>query len=261
VSSILTESDSYDATVVTPETGDTDYPATVKAGRQSLANRTNFVLKRLQGEGDTESLAETSATASEPALIVPADAIMGGGNLIKDLAQGLASRIKQIKNRAYGGNGSTWNYLVPPVPSFITGSEYELALSGSVVSLFQNDVSGPKIAYFNFAFPLLTPYATITRAFCYVQGISHGGTLPGSQPACTMSYHTNFGTTANQFATGLDAQATAAAYDTAHIFELTVTPLTLGPGVIQMSATFTGEYGVGAAGLRLQGFMLQLTPN
>jgi hypothetical protein len=260
LSAILPESDTYDASVITPETSDTTYPGTVKDGRQALANRTNFLIRRLRGQGDTESLAETDATAAEAAIVVPSDAIMGGGNLLKAAFQAAANRTKYVKNKAYGAAGSTWLVSVPARPSYIQSAAFEVGVTSNVPAVLQTDVSAARVFYVPVDLAMLTPYATITRAWVYLQGVSHGGTLPANMPDIRLYWYGTSGSVANEFASGVDASASAAAYDTAHSVELSVTPLAIGAGLIHMAFKVTGEWGANAAGLKVFAFQLQMTP-
>jgi hypothetical protein len=259
----VTESDVYSPTVIVPQVGDTTYPTTVPQGMGELANRANFLVRRLRGQGSTESLAESSATAAEADLIVPADAIMGGGNLLKALAQGVANRIKYVKSKAHGL--ATYSAFVPPMP-FGTPAGWNFISSTGGVRLQQDDTSTASFAHFSA--PIVTP-GPVTRLVsvrAYVRGGAHAA-LPGTMPTVRVFSRSHSlggfggGDVTELGSVQADTSSSAGNYDVFHYIDWTAPASTFVHNLGDLVILFTGEDATGAETFDLFGFRVFFAPS
>jgi hypothetical protein len=260
VSENVTESDSYDPTVIVPQVGDTTYPAVVPQGMGQLANRANFVIRRLRGQGETESLLESAATASEDTIIVPADSIMGGGNMIKAAFSATANRIKSIKGKAHGS--ADYSLFVSPVPAVTTGWT---VITGTSVRLEQSDTSAVATGTFFVPYTNPGPSTTLVRVRAFVRGTGHLS-LPSVMPKVevfTKSQSTGFfggGDITEIGSDQSDDSPDTTNYNVFHTIDWEAPANTLVTDLGLLTIRFSGEEATGTEDLELHGFRVFFSP-
>lgn len=258
----LDESDAYEANVIVPDVGDTTYVSTVPQGMGNLANRTNFLWNRLVGGGETEDLNEADATAAEPAVIVPADSILPSGNVLKDMAVGLASRIKYVKGRAHGL--ANYSVFVPAIP-FGNPAGWNFTASTGAVSMQQDDTSA--VAFAHFSVPLVTPGPTtrLVTVRAYVRGSSHAS-LPTTMPKLQIYARSHSlggfggGDVAEIGSQSVDTSSSSGNYDVFHYIDWTAPASTFVHNHGELVILFHGEEATGSEDFRLFGFRVFLSP-
>lgn len=256
----VSESDSYDPTVIVPQVGDTTYPAVVPQGMGELANRTNFTIRRLRGQGETESLLESAASASEDTIIVPADSIMGGGNMIKAAFSATANRVKAVKSKAHGL--ADYSLFVSPIPVSSTGWSVVTTTS---VRLEQTDTSAVATAIFFVPYVNPGPATTLVRVRAFVRGTGHAA-LPSVMPKVEVFAKSQSlgdfggGGIAEIGADQSDESADATAYNVFHYIDWEAPANTLVSELGLMTIRFSGEDATGAEDLELHGFRVFFSP-
>ena len=176
----ITESDAYPVTLQTPLSGElASAPGLLNQALQGLANRTNWMRRRLLGTGttpDTIIPAQSSLTPIE----VPSAVDFPGPNVFTRIAQGAADQIYWLRRRVVGA--ADYAHFVPAIWSPLPGHQWTVqtdgtpALGGGRVSFVQ----GVGVGYIYFPL-LLPPVGTISSLWMHSSGYGHSG-LP-SQPA------------------------------------------------------------------------------
>ncbi len=218
MSAPITESDTYTTTIITPQTGETDYPSTITTGLTGLANRLNFWNRRLKLEGATDTRTEANDTDEYSSVIVPDDALIGSTNVFKELATKLGNRTKYLRERVAGA-GSGYSVGVPlcaPVQN--TSNRF----SSNGQAWLQTDVTSAGTLRFHMPLP---DFGKMTALTLTVDGGSAHGALPATMPriALIKIAHIvgNASISETTIATLTDASANVAAYELIHTISIT----------------------------------------
>lgn len=228
----ITESDSYDASVIYPLTGET-YTQTAELGfLQPLANRTNFLDKSLYGLRGYNSVTPSSAWTS---VTSPQSTASGDVPGILTPVQALANRTKYIEDRVLGvGALLTQSIGMTPLNS-PTGWTWSSTAGAGAVVWVQSNVASAVEFWVALSPPINKVGATINRVILSVIGDlagggAHGGVLPTAKVKLALIQQTFANAAFTVVNETTDTSGTAATYEAIHTFATATVSHTLVDG-------------------------------
>lgn len=233
----LTDNDSFDVAVVTPDILDTTYPAVVTQGQQSLANRTKYIQNTLSGASGATDVLNNTNTGVFDALagnvLVPLNA---RSSIIYGLAYSLLSTIRYVRQYMWAGSQGSrvmavpvdptkegdgaGNYQPPGTAIIGGGPFYNTSATASRWWWYQlaTPTAAPELYWH---IPGLPPQGTILTFSLAVKGAgSHAG-LPTTMPTLSLYKQLSGGATSQIGATITDTSANTSQYQTEHFLQAT----------------------------------------
>ena len=250
----ITESDNYPVTLQTPLSGElASAPGLLNQALQGLANRTNWMRRRLLGTGTTPDTVIPANNVFTP-IQLPSAIDFPGPNAFTRIGQAAADQIYWLRRRVLGA--ADFAHFVPAIWTPLPGAQWTVQTDGTP-ALAQGRVSfvqGVGMGYIYFPL-LLPPVGTISSIWMSSSGFGHSAvpTSPARLELVTMG---DGNASPSILAVATDS-ATYPAYDTQHLtFAAVNVPIPLNstfgsPNPATPFLRIIGESSAGAGGYQV----------
>lgn len=260
MSSNVTETDTFSATVPAPAVADTTYPAVVLDALTKVASRCNYLLKSIKWDfGSTDAATFDSETEALLTALPHPQSRLGELNFWTQTAKPLVGTVKYLSNRIVGLSDTQKIVPVGISPINVNDPDWLVAFVGGKAVVSQMDIGGAAVAHFDLPVPLGGFLRNVTVWCQPLTGITHSG-MPANKPTVTLSQISaqagGFSATTIGSVT-TDPSASTGAYDVLHGISVDVTfamtqTLSTG-GLLGYRIAVTGESGANAVA---QGFCI-----